>query len=551
MRAPRFTFSLVLAALLGAFAVVVGPAVPASAASPTLTVSPTSGPGGTKVTLTYALNIAGWGCSPDSQERVLFSYDNSQQPFASRPWDQGGCTATATFTVPVTFACGSHVFHATYYDQNRTAHSADAPFTVTCLVPTKVPTVSAKPSPTRTKTASPTPSPTASPTPSPTPTATPSATPSAVPAGLPTPSPTGTALPVAAPPSDLPSGGSSGTPWVVGGALLGLAGAAAGAGLLRAKGAGTPVWVGVTVVSLLGGTAVALKPLTDPVTPLVLGTYAVEGSSCADGDLAISGGFHVLDNPPVLLHHEPAGDSWDAAPSGTGVSYAVCLRLSKKVPYQVRTASLSGNPPHASVSCQTPEQLLGGGFYVPWGLAGRQGSHPESPSRWAAVFGPEPADLPAISATVSALCAELPDGIKTYTTLGSTAVTGVATARCFPGDVVINGGYAGGEVRGSHPIDGGWQAELGFGGGTAYALCVKPSRALGIRSTYVRQTAVAGEFQASADCDTGGQILGGGWTSGGGIGGLQHFRPDGASWVAALPDRGDVTAYALCAKRYA
>lgn len=534
MRSPR----LLVLGLLGLLLVL---AVPASAASPTLTVSPTSGPKGTKVRLMYHLNVAGYSCSGG---HVDFSYDAGQQPFATTPLTQS-CTAQASFVIPVSSMPGVHRFYGRFTDANggtQPAWTAWTTFAVTLPVRT--------PSPTPSPTASPTPSPTASPTPSPTPTATPSATPSAVPAALPTPSPTATALPVATVPPGLPSGGSSGTPWVVGGALLGLAGAALGAGVLRARGAGTPVWVGVTVVSVLAGTGLALKPLTDPVTPLVLGTYAAEGGQCADGDLALSGGFHVLDTPPVLLHHEPAGDSWDAAPSGTGTSYAVCLHLSAKVPYQVRTATLGGDPPHAGVSCQTPEQLLGGGFYVPWGLAGRQGSHPEAPSRWAAVVGPEPADLPAINATVSALCAELPDGIKTYTTLGSTAVSGVATARCFPGDVVLNGGYAAGEVRGSHPIDGGWQAEVGFGGGTAYALCVKPSRALGIRSTYVRQTAVTGEYQAGADCDAGGQVLGGGWTSGGGLSGLQHFRPDGAGWVVALPERGDVTSYALCAKRY-
>ncbi len=553
MRAPRLL-------LLGLLAVLVCLAAPASAASP-LKASPTHGPQGKPVTLTYTLPASGYSCGggqPPYYDHVDFFFDDAQQPFATEALSQS-CTATATFTQTGGLPCGGYTFGARFTDANGGAHpewSGSASYTVTCAQPTKSPTPSPKPSPTRSRRASPTPSPTASPTATATPTPTPTATvtPSATAAaGLPTPSPTRTALPVATPPSDLPSGGSSSAPWVLGGVVLGVAGLGASFGLLRPRGAGTPVLAGVSLLSVLAGTAVALKPVTDPVTPLVLGTYAVQGAACAGNDIPISGGFHVLDVPPVLLHHEPNAyglAAWDASASGTSESSTVCLRLSSKAPWTAHRTILSGNPPHGAVSCQTTEQLLGGGFYVPWGLSGRQGSHPEAPARWAAVVGPEPSDLPPISATVSALCAQLPEGVKTYTVLGSTAVTGTATARCYPGDVVLNGGHAGGEVRGSHPVDGGWQAELGFGGGTAYALCVHPSRILGIRSTYVRQAAVSHDYQASAACDASGQLLGGGWTTGGGIGGLQHFRPDGNSWVAALPDRGDVTSYALCARRY-
>lgn len=539
-------------------AVLVGAALalssaPARASGETLTASPKSGPVGTTVQLTYSMN---GGCGQN--EGANFFLDAT--PIGSRPVNQQTCTSTLSYKVK-TATCKAHQFSAAWHypGQEQTLYGqATASFTVTCPHPTKSPTPSPKPSPrprqtsaapAPSRTANPTPSATRTPTPTPSATATPSR--SAVPLVTASASPAG----VATPPDGLDDGGSSGTPWVVGGALLGLAGLGASFGLLRPRGTGMPVVAGVAVVSVLAGTALALKPLTDPPTPVVLGSYDAGGSACAAGDVPLTGGFHVLDVPPALLHHEPHGSSdsggwWDASASGTSESSTLCLRLGREVPWTVRTATLAGNPPHAGAGCQTTEQLLGGGLYVPWGLAGREGSHPESPARWAVVTGPEPADLPAIAASVRALCAELPGGLRTYTVLGSTAVTGTATARCFPGDAVLNGGYAGGEVRGSHPVDGGWQAELGFGGGTAYALCYHPSRELGLRASHVRQDAVSGAFQATAGCDAGDQLLGGGWTTGHGLAAMQHFRPQGTSWVVALPSRGDVTAYALCARRY-
>ena len=115
---------------------------------------------------------------------------------------------------------------------------------------------------------------------------------------------------------------------------------------------------------------------------------------------------------------------------------------------------------------------------------------------------------------------------------------------------MLNGGYEADHPLGSHPVDGGWAAEVGAGGGKAYALCYKPSATLGLRASHVRTDSVTNAFQGTASCDSGDQLLGGGWKTGTGIGGMQHFRPQGTSWVAALASRGDVTSYALCARKW-
>lgn len=541
---------VVLLALLG-----LGLPAPAQAATPTLTVTPPSGPAGTRVTLRYDGHTDPQTCPPATAGDDQVRFAEGTLVLGSRPFNPNTCTAQLVVALPSSGSgatCGPHALTATprFAAQgfDDVANAATATFTVTCATPTV--TVPPRPSRTPSPTASSTPSPTASPTASPTPSSTPTPTPTRVLA-------TSSAQPVVAvePPDLSGPSGSSGTPWYVGGAALGLVAVAGSWFLVRPK-AGTPVAAGVAVAGVAAGVGLLLLAPSDPPTPVVLGSYvAGPGGGCAAGDAPLTGGFHVLDVPPQLLHHEPKGSSsdtgwWDASAAGTSESSTLCLRFGTKVTWRVRSAALAGSPARAGVSCQTTEQLLGGGFYVPWGLAGPEGTHPEPPARWAVLTGAEPADLPPIRATASALCAELPDGVRTYSVTGSGASGGAATARCYPGDAVLGGGYAGTAVRGSHPVDGGWQVELGAGTGSAYALCYHPSRALGLRASHVQQASVSGEYQATAECGAGEALLGGGWTTGHGIGAMQHFRPEGTRWVVALPAPGDVTAYALCARRW-
>ena len=162
---------------------------------------------------------------------------------------------------------------------------------------------------------------------------------------------------------------------------------------------------------------------------------------------------------------------------------------------------------------------------------------------WSASNAPYTAG-PAPTATVSALCAELPDLVRTYVKSGSSPAAGIATASCYPGDVVLNGGFSGAQVHGSYPVANGWAAQLGAGGGSAYAVCVKPSRGLGIRST----TVASGSGVAT--CPGTDTVLAGGWSSGTDYDGLQHFHPEGDGWRSEAPS-GGATGYVLCLHRYA
>jgi hypothetical protein len=385
---------------------------------------------------------------------------------------------------------------------------------------------------------------TASPTPSPTASATPTATPSA------TPTPTfATSSPppvIAVEPPDIPGpSGSSKAPWYGGGIAVGVL-ALAGAWFLVRPRAGTPVAAGVAVAGLAATAGLFAFAPSDPPVPVILGSYPIgDGEGCAHGDIPVAGGFYSLDIPAGLLRFQPRGSSsesgyWETSVSGTGHQSAVCLRLGTKVVWRVRSRTLSPTAPSGAVSCQTPESLLGGGFAFPWGLAALS-SYPQAPMRWAAANGPY-TDGPAPEGEVSALCAELPEGLRTYVTTASGS--GTVDAYCFKGDHPLGGGYAGRAVDGSYPNADGWTVTAS-GTASAYALCYHPSRRLGLRTSYPVQS-----LDGDAVCGSGDVLLGGGWQSGTTLDGLQHFEPNGSGWKAEQPSGGPTTAYALCAKRW-
>jgi hypothetical protein len=328
--------------------------------------------------------------------------------------------------------------------------------------------------------------------------------------------------------------------------LLAIIGAAVAIALVRPK-TGTPVAAGVAVVSVLAGIGVAALAPSSPPKPVIIGSYAVgAGEGCGKGDIPVAGGFHDLGVPTDLLRFHPAGSSsdtgyWNVSVGGTGDGSTVCLRLGQPVVWQVRDRSLDQAKPVGAVSCQTQESLLGGGFAFPWGIGGLS-SYPQAPKRWAAANAPY-TDGPAPIATVHALCAQLPDGLTTYVQTAASAAAGIATAHCFPGDVVLGGGFSGAQVHGSYPLAGGWAAQVGAGGGSAYALCTKPGKALGVKSTSV----ASGEQVAT--CPGSDTVLAGGWSSGTDYDGLQHFEPEGSGWRAEKPS-GATTAYVLCLRHY-
>jgi hypothetical protein len=541
---PRMRASLrwALTLLIATLALIAGLSIPAFAGPQTLTPSPATGSAGTKVTLTYDTHPQGeQQCQ--SGFTVLFTVDGKQ--VAARPL-RPDCTATALWTVPSAARCPTQFALNAGVDAQQQDGSvvagtqASNVFLKTC--PQAIATVTRKPSPTPSPTASPTPSPT------PTPTATPSATPKATPTKTLAPT-TGQTPVVAVAPPDFPTpGGSSGTPWVVGGIVLGLAGVGASLILLRPK-AGAPIAIGASVLSVAVGAGLVLLAPADQSKPVITGSYtAGAGEGCAKGDIPLSGGFYDLDTPTALLRFHPAGSSsgtgyWNVGVGGTGQGSTVCLRLGRSVVWRVREAALPATKPSGSVSCQTPESLLGGGFAYPWGLSGLS-SHPEAPMRWTADDAPY-TDGPAPVAGVHALCAELPDGLRTYVTSGSTHGPGEAVASCFPGDAVLDGGFSGSQIQASYPVDGGWLTQT-VGGGMSYASCFHPSRAFGLRGTYTRY----GD-DGHARCDGTDTVLGGGWDGGTDLDGLQHFEPLGNGWNVTRTDSGNVTAYVLCARRWA
>ncbi|MDQ1689581.1 MAG: hypothetical protein QOK42_2556 [Frankiaceae bacterium] len=520
-----------------------------------LTVAPPTAPVGAKVTLTYSAPYAPDQCSPGT---VQFSFDGKAIGQKQIPGTPQHCTATVIYTIPASAACGgNHAFKAVFIDNSQNKDTRTAGFIVTCATksPTPKPT---KASPTPTKTlrtqapATPTPSASVKPSPTRVPTRTATATPAAVPTGAPTFGP---------PPSQQDTGGGSSAPWLIGGGLLALAGIGAGVGLLAPRGASKPVVATVVAVGLLGGGALAALPtLTAQPDPAIRSSY-VTGAGCSLSDLPIFGGYHAYDTRPTLKHFHPDSTSWSSAPEGSrneegdtlpgGPSYTLCLRVGREVPHTVRDKSVAGSAPAGAVSCQSGESLLSGGFYYPWGIEGFVGTHPEAPVRWAAATAPEGADDPPISGHVYALCAELPDGVHTYATSTAGSAGATATARCFPGDAVLGGGWSGRSIRGSHPVDGGWAAELGEAG-SAYALCYKPSRAFGLHASYVRTASGSGDVDVAASCDGDDAVIGAGWTGGHGWDSLRHFEPGDHGWSVNLvqADGTEASAYVLCARPY-
>ena len=324
---------------------------------------------------------------------------------------------------------------------------------------------------------------------------------------------------------------------------------------------GKPTVIAVAAGGLIGGGALAAIPtLNPPVDPAFRTTYAVSGD-CAAGDLPLFGGYHAFDTRPTLYHFHPETTSWNAAPEGLlneegeflpgGPSFTVCLRVGRSVPHAVREKAVQGSAPAGAVSCQVDESLLGGGFYYPWGLGGMVGTHPEAPGRWASADGPQDPGQSPINGHVYALCAELPEGVHTYVTSASATAGETATAHCYPGDAVLGGGWSGRGVRGSFPIDGGWTAELSAPG-SAYALCYKPSRAFGLRASYVRSATGSGDVDVRATCDSGDAVIGAGWVGGHGFESLRRFEPVDGGWSLNLvpEDGGMATAFVLCARPY-
>jgi hypothetical protein len=561
MPAMRASLRWALTLLLAALALAVAPASPALASSPTLDASPSSAQVGAHVHLNYHENM---GATCSSGDQVWFRVDSQQtQPFAKSD-PQQDCSATAGFTVPSQWSCGSaHTFYADMYwaangPSEDTSTFAQTSFTVTCPKP------SATPSPTPTKTsvlplptilpthsptASPTPSPTASPTLSPTASPTPSATPTATPTPTAIPTATGSAAPVTAvEPPDFPTpGGSSGTPWIVGGVVLGVAGVAGSLVFIRPK-AGTPIVAGISIVSVVVGGGLALLGPADQPKPVITGSYTVgDHEGCGKGDIPVNGGFYDLGTPTNVMRFRPAGSSsdtgyWETSAGAVSQGSTVCLRVGRPLVWRVRDNEMPADKASGGVSCQTPESLLSGGFAFPWGLNGLS-SYPQAPMRWSA-SNASYTDGPAPDAIVSALCAELPDGLRTYVATSSTAGAGVTTAHCFSGDAVLNGGYAGSHVEGSYPVDAGWAAKLGEGGGAAYAICFHPSRTFGLRSTSTHSGT------GDASCDATESVLAGGWSTGTDLDGLQHFEPSGDGWKSELNGPAGGTAYVLCARHY-
>lgn len=298
----------------------------------------------------------------------------------------------------------------------------------------------------------------------------------------------------------------------------------------------------ISLRRLLTGTVLALASAcvltpTEAVAatdPIVVASYVTNAQSgCETGDLPLAGGYHAYGDPH-LLHLHPEGGSgsrgtWNVDHESVGPTDVVCLDLGRPVTWTVRSKNLSPGSPDGSVSCQTNESLLGGGYYLAWGPGGMTRSHPEPPMKWH-VKGAPYTEGDAPSATTYALCAELPTEARTYTVTANGSGAGDVTASCFAGHAVIGGGWAGPNVRGSGPVDGGWTASFGDGGGSAYAVCVPPGAVLGLERTYAATSASAGSSSAfvTASCNAGDVLLGGGWRSGGPLSTLRVFEPLGA-----------------------
>ena len=190
-------------------------------AATTLTASPSRGPAGTTVTLTY--DTHNQGCRPDSYYRYVVFNVNGKR--VGQTTIRSDCTARVRWRVPASGACPAtyELFAAVSSGQQDSVIGgtrAVGKFRKTCPKPT--------PSPTR----SPTPSPTRSPKPSPTATRALAPPPSSPTPPPPTTSASPTPVAVAAVPA---ADSGAARAWAVGGGVLGVLALGALGALVRRK----------------------------------------------------------------------------------------------------------------------------------------------------------------------------------------------------------------------------------------------------------------------------------------------------------------------------
>ena len=208
--APRSTATSTMAGLLLAFALIM-PVASSFASTPTLSMTPSSGPVGSSITVL--------GTGFPTKTRVQLTWD-----LASAGMPRATTNANGTFSVTLTVPSakpGDHVLAAIGLSAGSGNSKAaknlvsgpitTATFAVTVQAPTPnptpdptptptpAPTATPKPTPAPTVAPTPTPAPVATPTPAPTATATPAPTATATPAPIATPTPAPTATPTPTP----------------------------------------------------------------------------------------------------------------------------------------------------------------------------------------------------------------------------------------------------------------------------------------------------------------------------------------------------------------
>lgn len=240
----------------------------------------------------------------------------------------------------------------------------------------------------------------------------------------------------------------------------------------------------------------------------------------------------------------PASATATSAPvHGNPIPPSVIVRTaSAQVPSQAAYTQVSA-------SCQTGEQLIGGGFSASGAFEYEVkivASYPASATTWTAAA----AASPAFTLSAEAYC--LPMSITLGLVIGHASTTPSGSVSCPPGTVLLSGGFQGDEVfSASRPDGNGWYATTFGSSGTVYDLCASQHVSAGgmVTAPFNPHSSAHNYYPAGATvaCPAGQSAISGGFSSGGDLiltsaSGGSPFQ----QWSVTAGGDGDMALYARC-----
>ena len=210
-----------------------------------------------------------------------------------------------------------------------------------------------------------------------------------------------------------------------------------------------------------------------------------------------------------------------------------------------------------TASCQTGEQLIGGGFSASGAFeydVKIVASYPASATTWTVAIASSPAFI--LRAEAYCLPASITLGLvighASMIPSGHASMTPSGSVSCPPGTVLLSGGFQGDEVfSASRPDGNGWYATTFGFAGTVYDLCASQHVSAGgmVTAPFNPHSSAHNYYPAGASlaCPAGQSAISGGFRSGGDLiltsaSGGSPFQ----QWSVTAGGDGDMTLYARC-----